>query len=1151
MDDRDKTKSQLINEINHLRNELALLKRNESERKEANEALTKQIQLSQAFFDNVPCIALFVRAETYEVIASNKEAVKAGVLPGKTCYESWHKRQNPCPGCLFPKAWVKGEPQHVEMEVSGIFRDVYWIPVNENLYLHYAFDITERRKAEKEIRSLSLIAEQVSDSMLTTNLNFEITWANKSFQSLYGYSSREILGKSPDFLNVEPTAKQIQNDINQAISSGQVWKGEVLNKRKDGSTFPCELLIFPVVDEGGNIFAYAGHQRDITNRKRAEKALRESESLICATIESTADGILVVNEKGQVIQMNERFVQLWRIPKKLLETKDDKKLLKYVLNQLEEPEIFLRKVQELYKSADEECNTIKFKDGRIYERYSCSLIRENEICGRVWSFRDISERKRAEKALQESEEKFRLISEQSLVGIVIIQDEEIKYVNNAVSDLIGYPLKEMINWKPGEFAKAIHQDDKAFVVEQASKKQAGDKEVMVQYSYRIITKTGKMKWVEQYSKTIRYEGKFADLLIVLDITERKQAEENLRQKSNLLKTIFMATSDIFVLKDRQFVYKAVNPAFCKFLNLNEENIIGKSDFDLFPAPEAENYRLDDEKVVESGQPQMKDEEVSGGMGKRWLQVAKIPIIDETGACEGILCSVRDVTDRRRTEEALRKSESRHRELIERMPDGIYRSTPEGKLLAVNSALVKMLGYASHEDLLKMDIPGDLYFSLEDRNEILAKLQKNKNQSYIFRLKKKDGSELWVEERGLEVCNPDGSTVYYEGVLRDITERKRLQKELARAQRLETAGRIAGQIAHDFNNLLGPLAAYPTLIREDLPPGHPVVELVNDMEFAAVKIAEINQQLLSLGRRGHFTLEHVDLNDLLQKVVLSQNLPNELVVREELNSNLFLIKGGTAQLTRALINLIGNAKEAMQYSGVLTLRTNNVYLDNPLKGYKTISTGEHVKLEVSDIGSGIDPDIIERIFDPFFTTKKMDKVRGSGLGLSVVHSIVEDHNGYITVQSMPGKGTTFSLYFPVTRDKEIAETVEKVKGGHEKILVVDDDPVQRRVASHLLKNLGYKIHTVSSGEQAVKYVQKDPQDLLIIDMIMDGIDGTETYRQILEFQLDQKAVIMSGFALSQRVKEALRMGAGAFVTKPATLSVLATTVRKELDKKNAD
>ncbi len=458
-----------------------------------------------------------------------------------------------------------------------------------------------------------------------------------------------------------------------------------------------------------------------------------------------------------------------------------------------------------------------------------------------------------------------------------------------------------------------------------------------------------------------------------------------------------------------------------------------------------------------------------------------------------------------------------------------------------------------------------------------------------RLLNKTGSEIAVEIRSAPIKNDNeeiGGTVF---VFRDVTEsnkaldelqkshdewkqlaaqhsaqltkiskelhdlnieHKRLQEELAREHRLELAGRVAGQIAHDFNNLLSPLTAYPAFIRESLPPDHPDLHLVEEMESVAEKIAGINQQLLALGRRGHYTMEHIELNALIHKVVVSQKLPDEIVIKEELANDLQLIKGGEGQLTRVLINMLNNAVEAMQGKGTLTIKTENAYLEKPLKRYHAVKQGEYVKIEISDTGIGISPEMIENVFDPFFSTKTMDRERGSGLGLNVVYGIVEDHRGYATLESTLGNGTTFSLYFPISvaARKSINKASEVIKGGYEKILVVDDDPIQRSVATHILSRLGYQINQAESGEEAVQCVKENPHDLLVLDMMMDGIDGTETYRQILEFNPTQKAVILSGFAMSPRMQEALRLGAETFISKPISPNALITTVRKMLDKK---
>ncbi len=513
---------------------------------------------------------------------------------------------------------------------------------------------------------------------------------------------------------------------------------------------------------------------------------------------------------------------------------------------------------------------------------------------------------------------------------------------------------------------------------------------------------------------------------------------------------------------------------------------------------------------------------------------------------------RELKYKRKMELALRASEERFRDLFDNAPDIYMILNPEGRIVDINQRGLKKLGYEAS------DVVGRAVTDIMSREdisraeEVLQRLVSGKPvQNIEARLLSKSGDVRWVIKEFSLLTDESGNVLNIRVLCRDITERRRLQDELERARRLETAGRIAGQIAHDFNNLLGPLAAYPTMIREDLPKGHPVVDLVNEMEQAAEKIAEINQQLLSLGRRGHYSVQPINLNDLLDKVLLSHRLPknSRVVIERRFARDISAITGGPAQLTRAFSNLFNNAFEALQGEGKLVIATQNIYIDEPPKGAAAVEPGEYVKLTISDTGSGIPAELIDKIFDPFFTTKTMDKMRGSGLGLSVVHGVIEDHHGCITVDSEVGKGATFTLYFPATPDEELkpAKKVVDLRGGNETILIVDDDAVQRKVTGHLLERLGYKISAVASGEEAVDFVQGQAPDLVVLDMIMEGIDGAETYRRLLEKRPGQKAIILSGYAMSRLVKQALSLGAGAFVPKPISLPELAQAVRSELDK----
>jgi two-component system cell cycle sensor histidine kinase/response regulator CckA len=272
-------------------------------------------------------------------------------------------------------------------------------------------------------------------------------------------------------------------------------------------------------------------------------------------------------------------------------------------------------------------------------------------------------------------------------------------------------------------------------------------------------------------------------------------------------------------------------------------------------------------------------------------------------------------------------------------------------------------------------------------------------------------------------------------------------------------------------------------------------------------------------------------------------------KTDIEENLLNIKGSPVHLEKTIMNLMSNASEAISSRGEVSIRTENKYLDKPIRGYDYMREGDYVVLTVSDNGRGISATDIKKIFEPFYTKKTMGR-SGTGLGLAVVWGTVKDHDGYIDVQSEDGKGSTFKIYLPVTRE-ELSRVQQKISpeqyiGKGESILVVDDVKEQREVATSMLSRLGYKVHAVSSGEDAVTYLRSQEVDLLLLDMIMDpGIDGLETYQQVLKINPKQKAVIVSGFSETDRVKKAQELGAGAYVKKPYILEKLGIAIRSEL------
>ncbi len=403
------------------------------------------------------------------------------------------------------------------------------------------------------------------------------------------------------------------------------------------------------------------------------------------------------------------------------------------------------------------------------------------------------------------------------------------------------------------------------------------------------------------------------------------------------------------------------------------------------------------------------------------------------------------------------------------------------------------------------------------------------------------------------------------VIRDITERKRAEEEhrkleirLQRAEKMEALGTLAGGVAHDLNNVLGIIVGYSEMLLRDM-------EEVNQGKSHAMKIlkggqraAAIVQDLLTLARRGVPNTKVLNLNGIVRDcqesaefMKLSSSQPG-VRIETFLEADLLNVSGSPVHLSKSLMNLMSNAVEAMPGGGVLTVRTANCYLDKPISGYDEVREGDYVVLSVSDTGEGIASEDLKRVFEPFYTKKVMGR-SGTGLGLAVVWGTVKDHRGYINVESEERKGTTFTLYFPVTRERitpeQIAVSASEYMGNGETILVVDDVKEQRELATMMLSKLNYRASCACSGEEAVEHIRREPVDLVVLDMILDGMDGLDTYIKLLEIQPRQKAIIVSGYSETERVSKAQALGAGPYVQKPYILEKLGQAIRNELGSRN--
>ena len=399
----------------------------------------------------------------------------------------------------------------------------------------------------------------------------------------------------------------------------------------------------------------------------------------------------------------------------------------------------------------------------------------------------------------------------------------------------------------------------------------------------------------------------------------------------------------------------------------------------------------------------------------------------------------------------------------------------------------------------------------------------------------------------------------EGEVKKKTEKlMRAERKLLHAQKMEAIGTLAGGVAHDLNNILAGLVSYPDLLLMDLSEDSPLRDPILTIKESGEKAATVVQDLLTMTRRGVAVTKVLNLNEIISEYFKSPEY-NELKsyhpdveVKTCFDSNLLEILGSPVHLSKIVMNLVSNAAEALPEGGRITITTQNRYIDMPVGSYDDVKEDDYVVLTVSDNGTGISPEDLERIFEPFYTKKVMGR-SGTGLGMAIVWGTVKDHKGYIDIESIEGKGTIFTLYFPVTRQKIEKDTailfIKDYMGNGESILVVDDMEEQRYVAKGFLKKLGYSVTTVASGEEAVDYMKNRSSDLLVLDMIMEpGIDGLETYKRILKLHPGQRGIITSGFSETDRVKEAQKLGIGAYVKKPYMLEKIGMAVKKELEKK---
>jgi two-component system cell cycle sensor histidine kinase/response regulator CckA len=916
-------------------------------------------------------------------------------------------------------------------------------------------DITTRKLAEAALRDSQARTRLLIKAanlglwdwdLLTNDVYFSPEWKRQ-----LGYDDHELSNEystwntrlHPD--DVEATMAAVQGFLAERRPAYDI---EFRLRHKDGSWRWILARADVIRDDTGRAIRMMGCHLDITDRRIAEEAIHRSVSLLRATLESTTDGILVVSSEGKFEIYNHVFRRMWNIPDNLAEEGDDEVVLEYVKQQLRDPQLFMSKVKRLYQHPTEvSFDTVEFLDGRVFERYSCPQLVSGVVAGRVWSFRDITERVRAEAAQVEAFDRLKKIAGR-IPGVVY--QFRMRPDGTACFPYASDGMRELFEIDPDDVRENLGTTDNLIDPNgfwQSIKKSAKDLTLWV-HEFQIRRNDGTVRWLAGNSAPEReHDGSTLWHGVVTDITERREAETKLRESEGRL-------------REAQAISQ-----------------IGNFHWD------SRTHRV------------------------TW------------------------------SDELFR----------------IYGRTPGEFEPSFDSYIA-----AIHPD---------------DRERVLSGLQTAMGTKSAFnhqyRVSRPNSDTCWIRARGVVVLDAAGEVIGLEGTCQDITEQKRaeavtasLETQLRESQKMEAIGTLAGGIAHDFNNILTAILGNVEVARQEFITGSAVAQrCLDDIQSAGSRARDLVQQILSFSRRQPTDRKLIRLRPVVEEAerLLRATLPSRISLQVHCQAGTPRVMADSTQIEQVLLNLTTNAMQAMKGKrGCITIALDSLVLDETMttahSGLRRLqqSSGQVVRLTVKDDGPGMDATTLQRIFEPFFTTKPVDE--GTGLGLSVVHGIVEGHDGVITVESRPGDGTAFSVYFPTVPAEEESQSAETEKAAIPdkadapvalEILYLDDDNTVLLLVKRLLERQGHRVTCFAEPHEALAALRNAPDSfhLVVTDYNMPGMQGLEVAREIRRIRADLPIAVTSGFIDEELRAGADRNGVSELVAKPFAINELYAVVQR--------
>lgn len=1042
---------------------------------------------------------------------------------------------------------VEGSTKYYEIRQKSVTND---LGKNDGTLIIF-HEVTEQVKSEKALQQSRAELQQILDSIPVMiyykDLENRFSFVNNAMCATLQKSRDEIIGHTTSAIFPDAGPDMIKSS-RKVMESGETMQNILETFSLGNEIHWLRTDKLPYYDEHGNIIGVIGCSVDVTEQIEAEEALKTERNLLRTLIDNLPDAIYFKNEKSEFILGNRIVLEQAGV-----DTREDIiGKTDFELHHKEQAKKYYADEQKIVQTGEPMYNKeerLRLPNGKWHWLLTSKVPifdENNKVTGIVGIGRDITDFKQAELALEDSEREYRNLVNNALAGVYkTTVDGKLIYANQALLDLLEYDSLKEITGVP---VASLYQDPKERL--RFLKEIRAANGVLDNFETQLVTKSGKI--LDVFINSIIEKDIMSGMIV--DVTEQKRAERALKESEERYRLLVENQTDLVIKTDSEGKLLYVSESYRHLFNKSQDELIGTNFMPLVHQEDRERTLEEMENLYRPPHTCYIEQRVMTKKGWRWLAWAEKAILDDDEKITAIVGVGRDITEQKRAENALMDSERNFREIFEHIQEGFFRFNRKGEFLLVNPQFVEIMGYERAEEVYKRNFSRANTFREYDWNKFLEDIEEKRilrNLKTTWYTRQED--EIIVRLNVYCVRNEDGRVLYYEGTAEDITEQTQLEQQLIQAQKMESMGQVAGGIAHDFNNVLASISGALQVLTRNAANGHNGTGKYHEIIRSSIARGKsVTDRMTTFARASVPHVQSISLGDFLGSIrdIAMHTLPKGVEVNlQEFQGNDF-VRAAKSQLQQVVLNLCINAADAMDGEGKIQFGVRQPTEDEAEK-HRAEGYSEFLCMTVSDNGSGMSDEIQAKIFEPFFTTK--DPGKGTGLGLSVAYKIIQNHHGWIDLESTPGQGTTFTIGLPKAKPRAASLKIESdesvnLRGHGEHILVVEDEPYIRDIMEETLVAQGYKVTVAEDGRRGLDAFRSKEQsiDLVITDLGLPQMSGEELAREIHSIQPDARLIAATGYVDEEKRKFLRQIGFKAIILKPFQFDQLLEIAAKILN-----